>query len=232
MKKTTLFMLFILFFTNSIIQAQDTFKPFRVDAMIGGSIMNSPNRGSILFSLEPKYAIATNINIGLRLEAARGTKELQMDMSETFKEKHVIIKNSLVQLTGEYYFSNNANSRPFVGAALGYSINKHKMQGTNYGEFFAALNGYETKRNYTVEAAGGDSRHVALTTRAGIEFRHFRLEIGYTYIPNTEYTETLYIDNQEAKSGTFSTNNSYFSIKAGMVIGGGKKRQKIHKNKL
>lgn len=106
------------------------------------------------------------------------------------------------------------------------------MQGTNYGEFFAALNGYETKRNYTVEAAGGDSRHVALTTRAGIEFRHFRLEIGYTYIPNTEYTETLYIDNQEAKSGTFSTNNSYFSIKAGMVIGGGKKKQKIHKNKL
>ncbi|TNJ45401.1 hypothetical protein KFZ70_06170 [Tamlana fucoidanivorans] len=110
------------------INAQEEGK-FRVGLDLGYVFEND---GGALFSVEPKYNITDNSNIGLRLGSAAslGIKDADYNIS--------------ILGTYDYYFSSeNSSTSPFLGIGLGYfalsDIGGPGGDVINLGEQFGAL---------------------------------------------------------------------------------------------
>jgi outer membrane protein W len=176
--------------------AQDL-KPFKVDVSVGYAIPGgSGAKGGVLFAIEPKYSVISQLALGLRMEGAvvaRGFSGIEDETSE------VDVKASASYLlTGDYYFTNNYSFRPFAGAGAGiFSI--------------AAAS---VTHNGNTAAAGAGSKFGGLV-RAGIEAGHFRFGIEYNIVPSTQLETT--------NSDKVTSKNGYIGIKFGACIGGGRK---------
>jgi outer membrane protein X len=183
--------------TVFIANAQQEFKPFKVDLSTGYAIPGGKGaKGGILFVLEPKYAVIPNVSVGLRIEMAvmaRGTSDENGNVAK------VDVKAAGSYLvTGDYYFTQNT-VRPFAGAGLGiYSLAAASADNTS--------------------ASAGASSKFGEMIRAGVEISHFRLGLEYNIVPNTKL-ET--IDGSGNKTVT-TTKNGYMGIKIGFTIGGGR----------
>lgn len=175
------------------------YKPFKFDISAGYAIPGGTGaKGGVLFSLEPKYAVASMFTVGLRMEAAvvaRGYSGVQEGSGE------VDVKASASYLlTGDYYFTSNRSFRPFGGVGTGlYSIAAASI--TDDGE-----NG----------GAGAGSKFGGLV-RTGFEAGHFRMAFEYNIVPSTKLTSI----NEGGEEIT--SKNGYIGIKLGVCIGGGKK---------
>src|SRR5690242_20431543 len=92
-------------------------KPFKVDVSLGYAIPGgSGAKGGVLFVVEPKYAVAPNIAVGLRMEAAVMARAQVVDgeaMSADVKAAGSYLA------TADYYFTDNYNFRPFGGIGAG-----------------------------------------------------------------------------------------------------------------
>ena len=194
MKKTLILVSFFLAFAI-IVNAQD-YKKFRVGLGIGYAMASGEGAsGGILATLEPGYRIQDNILIGLRLESAVITRGFSEIVPEGVNIDVAGIGS--YTLNGQYYFNNN-NFRPFIGLGLGlYSL--------------AAI-GVEVNVEGETESAevAGESKF-GFYPRIGFDAGHFTLAVDYNLIPATKPD----IGNGEFK-------NSYFGIRAGFFIGGGK----------
>ncbi|MCY7293188.1 MAG: hypothetical protein LH615_13500 [Ferruginibacter sp.] len=186
--------------TKSMAQKEGEFKPFKVDVSLGYAlpIGGSGGKGGALFVVEPKYAIMTELSLGLRIEGAftiSGTSDLA---TGTGNNPTATVKVSSSYLaTGDYYFSNN-NLRPFAGAGAGifqtagvqvYSSNPNIATGSKFGGML----------------------------RAGVEYKHGRFGLEYNMVGKT----TVAPSSPTSKDG-YSVQNSYVGIKFGVVIGGGR----------
>lgn len=171
----------IAIFTGAAAYAQQEndriFKPFKVDVSAGFALPLSGGngaKGGLLFAIEPKYAVAEQISIGLRFEGAIMARAVIDNGTEVIGEAQ---GNGSYLLTGDYYFNNN-NFRPFLGAGVGL-----------FNVAGAAVNSNDPLQEddvYTENNFGG-------MIRGGFEAGHFRFGIEYniagktSFSPNNDY---------------------------------------------
>jgi hypothetical protein len=196
MKKITFSILLLTGFV--IANAQQQFKPFKVDLSTGYAIPGGKGaKGGILFVAEPKYAVIPNLSVGLRFEIAIMARG-QADAAGNVSEIDVKAAGSYLA-TGDYYFMQST-VRPFAGAGVG----------------LFSLAGASAD-NSTASASAGSK--FGEMVRAGVEISHFRIGLEYNIVPSTE------AQTYDASTDTYTTTkmkNSYMGVKLGFTIGGGK----------
>lgn len=196
MKKIILFAFVFLAFANSYSQEEGK---FRVGLDFG--YVPASGGGGGLLSLEPKYNITDNMNIGLRLGGAAVVRDLVSNNSEEFTAKVAGI--SSFAGTYDYYFHKSGSGSsfaPYVGAGFGYYslANVEVDDSANSEEITPAVSG----------VMGG-------LIRGGFEWAGFRMGLEYNFLPDSDLENTA-----GAKVGT--AKNSYVGIHIGFFVGGGK----------
>ena len=121
--------------------------------------------GGALFSLEPKYNLTDNSNIGIRIGAAAAVSESDIEVDA----------NINILATYDYYFnSENSSTSPFLGAGLGLYILGDvggSVYAVNLGEQFGAM------------------------IRGGLQLGKFRLALEYNILPETNLEFRQSINN-------------------------------------
>ncbi len=183
---------------SAMAQSKTDLKPFKVDVSAGYAMPGGTGaKGGVLFAIEPKYAVISNLSLGLRMEAAVIARFSGYNDEGTVNSASVKAAGSYLA-TGDYYFSDNYSLRPFAGAGAGI--------------FSLASAEFDSDQG----AISGGSKFGGMI-RTGIEMKHFRLGVEYNIVPKTTFTG---FDNNgdEAK---LTSKNGYLGIKLGVCIGGG-----------
>ncbi|MDG3583447.1 outer membrane beta-barrel protein [Galbibacter pacificus] len=194
MKK--LLLLFIVIMAGAYsAQAQEKGK-FRVGLDIGYAAASGG--GGMLFDIEPKYNIADNMNVGLRIAGAATARDVNG------KDAKVSTSSSYLG-TYDYYFHNGSSSfAPFLGAGVGY-----------YGLSSIGFDNSDAEIDVSGKFGG--------MVRGGFEVGKFRLGLEYNIIPKTK-SEGFSItdDGSSVEVGSVEIKNSYFGVSVGFYFGGGK----------
>jgi hypothetical protein len=178
---------------------QSGLKPFKVDLSVGYAMPGGTgSKGGVLFATEPKYAVISNLSVGLRIEAAVVARFSGYDPDGSVQNVSVKASGSYLA-TGDYYFNDNYSLRPFAGAGAG----------------IFTLASVETNSSNGQVSAGSKFGGMI---RAGIEITHFRLGVEYNIVPKTTFTG--YDSNGSLTTG-LTSNNSYLGVKIGVCFGGG-----------
>jgi len=199
MKKSFLILAFgtIVSFSATA-QSDSGLKPFKVDISLGYAMPGgSGAKGGILLAVEPKYAVMSQLAIGLRMEAAVIARFSGYD-ADGYPTKTNVKAAASYLATGDYYFTNNYSFRPFAGAGAGI-----------FSLAAAEVNSNE-------EAISGGTKFGGMI-RGGIELTHFRLGVEYNIVPTTKFSG---FDNN-GNPATVTSKNNYLGIKLGVCIGGG-----------
>ena len=196
MKKIILLTLITLAVANGYSQKKGG---FRVGLDLG--YVPASGGGGGMFSIEPKYNIKDNMNVGLRLGGAAVVRDLVTTNNEELTAKVAGI-GSFVG-TYDYYFHKSGSGSslaPYIGGGIGYySLANVKVDDTsNSSEISPAVSG----------VMGG-------LIRGGLEWAGFRMGLEYNFIPDSDLE-----DLNGDKVGT--AKNAYLGIHIGFFIGGGK----------
>ncbi|MCM5662796.1 outer membrane beta-barrel protein [Galbibacter mesophilus] len=192
----------MLFGVVLVSNAQEQGK-FRVGLDIGYTIPKGG--GGVMFDIEPKYNIADNMNVGIRVTSAAMAKEIEASGGSAEAKL-----SSTVSYLGtyDYYFHSGSGSfAPYLGAGLGY-----------YG-----LGNFEFDSDTAFDGAELDvDGKFGGMIRGGFELGKFRLGVEYNIIPKTDLGSSY--DDGMGNSVTTSgeIKNSYFGISLGFYLGGGK----------
>ena len=145
-------------------QAEQTFKPFKVDIALGYALPSGEgSKAGALFAIEPKYALNDNLAIGLRMEAALTAQASTSAMSDAD------VKASSSYLATVDYYLNTNSFRPFLGAGAGIFTNASAQANT----------ASETTSDVKTGSRFG------FTPRIGFETGHFRTAIEYNFAGKT-----------------------------------------------
>lgn len=176
--------------------AQD-FKPVKVNASIGyAKPLGAGAGGGVLVSIEPKYGLNDQIDVGLRIEGALMGRVVEVAGLATDTE--IKFAGSYV-LTGTYMLTTT-DFRPYVGVGAGL----FSTGGLSFSESSSNVGG---------EAA----RKLGAMGRAGFKYGHLNFGVEYNYVPSTKYT----INFVNGTAAAAKANNSYLGVKLGFDIGGG-----------
>lgn len=201
MKSTLLTFLLLCGILMAHAQSEDrVFKPFKLDVSLGAAIpQGSGAQGGGLIAVEPKYALADQFWIGLRVEEAVMVRDFtEYDAYGNSSTTKVSGSGSYV-VTGDFYFTTT-DFRPFIGAGAGLFYLASESVDDDYGTSSSIASAFKF---------GG-------MVRAGFEVHRFRLGVEYNLIGNT--VEQSYDSNGNPISIPFK--NSYLGIKAGVVLFG------------
>lgn len=175
--------------------AQD-FKPFKVNTSIGyAKPTGAGSSGGFLLSIEPKYGVNDQIDLGFRIEGALMARAAQVNGQLTDTE--LKFAGSYV-LTGTYLLSSE-KFRPYVGIGAGL----YSTGGLSFSE--------------SNDIGGQFARKLGAMGRVGFKYGHLNMGVEYNYAPSTKYTANL-TNNTVA---IIKSNNSYVGFKLGFDIGGG-----------
>jgi hypothetical protein len=169
---------------------------FRVGLDLG--VVPTNGGGGVMFSLEPKYNIKDNMNVGLRIGIAAIVRDIN-DSGATTSAK--VAANGSYVATYDYYFNGAGKSFvPYIGAGAGYySIANVEFDDTDNSD------------NVMVDATG----KMGGLVRGGFEWGKFRMGLEYNLVP-----ESTLQDINGNNQGTVA--NSYVGIHLGFYVGGGK----------
>ncbi|MBD2757666.1 outer membrane beta-barrel protein [Spirosoma validum] len=194
----------VLLLIPFLASAQTT-KPFKVNVAVGYaatadySNSNSIKKAGFVFNLEPQYRVISNLDIGLRLEQAFVQRPEFIDESTVFQTKTKSIMSAVV--TANYSINIGGSIQPFVGIGGGlYHTEPSAQSDTRFG----------ITTQYPLPAtnvAGG-------MARVGVRWGRLNLLADYNLVSDTQVTVS-------ATSRALAAKNSYFSVKAGFIIGGG-----------
>jgi outer membrane protein W len=184
------------------VNAQESdLKPFKVDVSAGYAIPGGKgSKGGVLFVVEPKYAVMSNVALGLRLETAVIARVSGFDATGAALNADVKASASYLA-TGDYYFSDNYSFRPFAGAGAGLfklasaSVTASGAENSGVGSKFGGM------------------------IRAGFEASHFRLGLEYNLIPKTQVSGF----DANGAATKVDSKNGYIGIKFGVCFGGGRR---------
>ena len=198
MLKSVFFAVFV--FVTFSATAQD-FKPFKVNLSLGyAKPAGSGASGGALFSLEPKYGLSDNLDLGLRFELAA----MAQSISVNNQNGDVSVKGmGSYLLTGTYYLSKK-NFRPYVGLGAGL----YTIAGTTVTVVDGQVD--DDFEDYQVEA----SRKFGVMARVGFKAGHFNLGVEYNIVPNSK---------SDIFGQSINSKNAYLGVKLGFDIGGGRK---------
>ncbi len=194
MKKVILVVLLAFVFTNGYSQEEGK---FRVGLDLG--FVPTGGGGGGMLSIEPKYNITDNMNVGLRLGGAGIAKDIQTTTTTSAE----VSANGSVVGTYDYYFHKSGSGSsfaPYVGAGFGYySLANVKVDDTSEStEITPAVSG----------VMGG-------LIRAGFEWAGFRMGVEYNVLPDS--------DLEDLNGNVIGTaKNAYLGIHIGFFVGGGK----------
>ena len=165
MKKSLFFSAFFLLGYYAIAQTTTKiFKPFKVDVNLGYAIpQGAGTKAGVLFSVEPKYGITDEVDLGLRLGVAVTARGVPNGNGGSTSAE--VKANASYLLTGDYFFTNT-NVRPFVGAGLGAFT-------------FAGARG-----TASTSTALPSATKFGELLRAGVEAGHFRAGVEYNFVPD------------------------------------------------
>lgn len=192
---------FALFTFITLSATAQEFKPFKVNLSLGyARPAGKGAAGGLLASLEPKYGLTDNLDLGLRAEIAIMARAISVnnqsgDVSAKAMGSYI--------LTGTYYLSNN-NFRPYIGIGAGlYSI---------AGTTVTIVDGQvaDEDEDYTIEAAN----KFGAMARVGFKASHFNLGVEYNIVPNSK---------SDVLGQSINSKNAYLGVKLGVDIGGGRK---------
>jgi outer membrane protein W len=179
-------------------QSKTDLKPFKVDVSAGYAMPGGTGtKAGVLFAIEPKYAVISNLSVGLRMEAAVIARFSGYSDEGTVNSASVKAAGSYLA-TGDYYFNENYKFRPFAGAGAG----------------IFTLASAEVDANQGVVDAGSKFGGMI---RAGFEASHFRFGIEYNIVPKTTFDGY----NSNGDPAKLTSKNGYLGIKLGVCIGGG-----------
>ena len=169
---------------------------FRVGLDFG--IVPASDGGGVFLSLEPKYNIKDNMNVGLRIGGAAIVRDVN-NFGTTTNAK--VSANGSYVATYDYYFNASGKSFvPYIGGGAGYySIANIEFDDTN------------NSNDLQVDAAG----KMGGLVRGGFEWGKFRMGLEYNLVPKS----TLQDINGNNKG---TVGNSYLGIHLGFYVGGGK----------
>jgi outer membrane protein X len=193
MKKIIVLVLIALFISNGYSQKKGA---FRVGLDLG--YVPAGGGGGGMFSIEPKFNIQENMNVGLRLGAAAVVRDLVSNTGNNFTAK-VAALGSLVG-TYDYYFHKSGSSfAPYIGGGMGYySLANVEVDDSNNDNL-----------NPTVSGVFGG------LIRGGFEWSGFRMGLEYNFLPKS--------DLEDANGNVVGTaKNTYLGLHIGFFIGGGK----------
>ncbi len=193
MKKIILLALLTLAVAHSYSQEKGKFR-------LGLDLGYVPASGGVggLLSLEPKFNIKDNMNVGLRFGITGIVKDIQ-ESSITTTAK--VSANSSFTGTYDYYFHKSGSDFvPYIGAGVGYYslANVEVDDSTSSEDINPAVTG-----------------EMGALVRAGFEWGKFRMGVEYNLVPDSDL-ENLNGD----KVGT--AKNAYLGIHVGFFVGGGK----------
>lgn len=161
--------------------------------------------GGGLISLEPKFNINENMNVGLRLGGAAVVRDLvSNDEEEEISAKAAGISSILG--TYDYYFHKSGSGSsfaPFIGGGIGY----YSLANVEVDEDDSDVESSEYNPSVASKFGG--------VIRGGFEWAGFRMGLEYNFIPDSELEN---LDGE--KIGT--AKNSYVGISIGFFVGGGK----------
>jgi len=191
--KKITYVLALSLLVTSIGYAQD-YKKFRVGLGLGYAAASGyGSGGGVIFTFEPSYRIQDNLSIGLRMEGAAITRGYSQTVNNASFDVAAI---GSYTINGQYYFGSG-DFRPFAGLGLGlYSL--------------AGVSGSSSGTNITATEA---ESKFGFYPRIGFDFHHFSMSADYNIVPPTK----------DLLGGTGEFKNSYFGIRLGFFIGGGKK---------
>ena len=197
MKKIILSVLVILAFAHGYSQEKGK---FRVGLDFG--FVPAGGGGGGLFSIEPKFNIKDNMNVGLRFGGAAVVRDLVYAENNAEFTAKVAGIGSLVG-TYDYYFHKSGSSfAPYVGGGFGY-----------YSLANVEVDDADVDQNQTLDPAvsgvfGG-------LIRGGFEWAGFRMGLEYNFIPDSDIEDVDGVVKGTAK-------NAYLGIHIGFFVGGGK----------
>jgi outer membrane protein W len=192
MKKIILLVFITLVFANGYSQKKGG---FRVGLDFG--FVPSDGGGGAMFSLEPKYNIQDNMNIGLRIGVAAIIRDLNTDGSSSSAK---VSANGSYVGTYDYYFHKSGSSfAPYIGAGVGY----YSLANVEFDD--------AATETINPEVTG----EMGALLRGGFEWGKFRMGVEYNLVPDSDLENS----NGE-KVGTAS--NAYVGIHLGFYLGGGK----------
>ena len=195
MKKILVTVLVLCVFTSGYSQKEGK---FRVGLDLGYTFAS--NGGGILMSIEPKYNIKDNMNVGLRIGGAAMVRDIETNGST--QNAKVSINSSYVG-TYDYYFDKSGKSFvPYIGGGAGY-----------YSIANVAFDNGTSNQVVALDASG----KMGGLLRGGFEWAKFRMGLEYNLVPKS----TLQDINGNSL-GTIS--NSYLGLHLGFYVGGGKWR--------
>jgi len=147
------------------------------------------------FSVEPKYNLKDNMNIGLRYALAGIARDVEDFGNSTF-----VTATGVESFMGtfDYYFKNGKSFVPFVGGGLGYgsALSVRADEDTS-------VSGLSPKSGF------------AGVLRGGFEWGKFRMGLEYNLVPKSKLYNGTLESNEDIS-------NSYFAITLGFYVGGGK----------
>jgi len=183
-------------------------KPFKVSiagglaapADVPANIDKDLSKAGFVYSLEPQYELTRNLEVGVRLEQAfiQRPEILDNNISLATKAKSILSAS----LTANYVINTSIGVKPYVGVGAGFYYAESSQQTYQ-------LSGTSSVVSYplpTTAAFGG-------LGRVGVKYGIVHVEANYNLISNTSVTNA-------ASRLTLTANNSYFSVKAGLTIGG------------
>jgi outer membrane protein W len=175
---------------------------FRVGLDLGYTIPSNGG-GGIMLSLEPKYNIKDNMNVGLRIGTAAMVRDIKATQGNESVSAKISANGSYVG-TYDYYFNKSGSSFvPYLGGGAGY----YSIANVEFDN----LNNNSTANTTSLDASG----KMGGLVRGGFEWGKFRMGLEYNIVPKS----TLQ-DINGASRGTIS--NSYLGIHLGFYVGGGK----------
>ncbi|RDI58188.1 porin family protein [Flavobacterium glaciei] len=174
---------------------------FRVGLDLG--IVPANSGGGVLLSLEPKYNIKDNMNVGLRIGVAAIVRDINDSGANTSAK---VAANGSYVATYDYYFNASGKSFvPYVGAGAGY----YTIANVEFNDSSTSNN-----NDVNVEATG----KFGGLLRGGFEWGKFRMGLEYNLVPESTLQDTN--GNNQG-----SVANSYVGIHLGFYVGGGKWRR-------
>lgn len=183
-------------------------KPFKVtiaggyaaSANVPGNTNADLSKAGFVYSLEPQYELSRNLEVGVRLEQAfiQRPEVLDNNISLATKAKSILSAS----LTANYVLNTSMGLKPYIGLGAGFYYAESSQQTYQ-------LAGTSSVVSYplpTTTAFGG-------LGRIGVKYGIVHVEANYNLISDTSITNA-------ASRLTLTANNSYFSLKAGLTIGG------------
>jgi hypothetical protein len=162
---------------------------------IGLGSASAQGSGGVVLFAEPAYRLNDRLALGVKLEGVIIPQPKNSNPSAI----------GSYTLTAQYYLAPEG-VRPFVGLGAGiYKVDE------GLGTMCDCNKIYETNK-------------FGVSPKVGLEYNHLLLSFEYNVVTGSKYTVTSIIPGYVGQETGYN-NNNYFTLKLGLLIGGGKKKK-------